>query len=91
MLVGHKHVTVNGKRVDRVSYLLSAGDEVAVVGEKVLAIVRGNAGEVGKARSAPGWLEASPESGTVRVREMPKREDIPEEIQEQLVVELYGR
>lgn len=91
MLVGHKCVTVNGKRVDRVGYLVSAGDEIALEGENILAMVRGNATEVGKARTVPDWLEVEVEKGKVSARGLPRRDDIPEAIQEQLIVELYGR
>lgn len=91
ILVGHKHVTVNGKRVDRVGYLVSPGDKIAVEDDKSLALVRGNAAEVGKVRSVPGWLEVEAEKGAVSMRQLPTREDIPEAIQEQLIVEFYGR
>ena len=63
MLIGHKHVTVNGKRVDRTGYMVSAGDEVVVVGDKGLAIARLNAGEAAKVRNVPAWLETDAEKG----------------------------
>lgn len=91
MFIAHKHVTVAGKRLDKAGYLVSAGDLIALEGDNILAIVRGNAGEVGKARTVPNWLEVEPEKGRVTVRELPNREDIPEPIQQQLIVELYGR
>ncbi len=91
MLIGHKHVMVNGKRVDRTGFTLSTGDEVTIVGDKALSLARTNAGEVGKARNVPEWLEVELEKGRIVVKQMPNREDIPETIQEQLIVELYGR
>jgi small subunit ribosomal protein S4 len=91
MLIGHKHVTVNGARVNRAGFQVSQGDEVALEGDKALAIARGNAAEVGKARNVPNWLAVDAEKAKVSVREQPQREDIPEAIQEQLIVELYGR
>ncbi len=90
MLVGHKHVAVNGKRVNRAGYQVSAGD-VITVEEGSLVIVRTNAAEVAKARTIPAWLEVEPEAGKITVAQMPRREDIPEAIQEQLIVELYGK
>lgn len=90
-LVGHKHVKVNGKRVTRVGYQVNAGDKVTIEGDKSLALARGNAGEVGKVRNVPAWLEVDAEKGMVSVRLLPGREDIPEAIQEQLIVEFYGR
>jgi small subunit ribosomal protein S4 len=91
MLIGHKHVTVNGKRVDRAGLLVSAGDQIAVEGDKGLGVARINAGEVAKARVIPAWLEAESDKGKVTVKQLPNREDIPETIQEQMIVEFYGR
>ena len=91
MLVGHKHVTVNGKRVNRTGYQVGEGDEIEISDEKAMAIVRANAAEVGKSRSVPDWLEAEPDKGKVRVVRMPNRDDVPEPFEEQLVVEFYGR
>lgn len=90
-LIGHKHVTVNGKRVTRPGFPVSAGDAIAVEGEKAVTIVKTNAGEAAKARTIPGWMDVEQEAGKISVRELPKREDITEEIQEQLIVELYGK
>lgn len=91
MLVAHKHITVNGKRVDRVGYIVLAGDEIAVADDKAAAIARANAGEAAKVRNIPEWLGAEVDKGKVVVRQLPTRDDIPEAIQEQLIVELYGR
>ena len=88
--IGHKHVTVNGKRVNRPGYQVSVGDVIAV-DQTALPLARTNTGEVGKARSVPPWLVVDPEAGKITVQENPKREDIPEQISEQLIVELYGK
>ena len=89
-LITHKHVTVNGKRVNRTGFTVSAGDSIAV-DQQALAIVKINAGEAAKARTMPAWVEADFEAGKLTVKELPKREDITEPIQEQLIVELYGK
>jgi len=89
-IVGHKHVTVNGKRVNRPGFQVVAGDVVAV-DQPLLSLVRANSAEVGKARVVPAWLTADAESGKITVNQNPKREDIPEQISEQLIVELYGK
>ena len=89
-LIAHKHVTVNGKRVSRTGFTVSTGDSIAV-DQSALGVVKINAGEAAKARTIPGWLEADMETGKLTVKELPKREDITEPIQEQLIVELYGK
>lgn len=93
LIITHKHITVNGARVTRPGYTVSAGDVLAVEqGDSgVLALAKQNAGEVAKARAIPSWLDVDPEAGKVVVRELPKRDDIPEQIAEQLLVEFYGR
>ena len=91
MLIGHKHVTVNGQRVDRAGYLVCQGDEIALSGEKPAGVARVNAGEVAKAREVPAWLEVQGEQSKVTVQRLPNREDVPEAIQEQMIVEFYGR
>lgn len=89
-LISHKHVTVNGKRIDRVGYQVKAG-EIIAVDQDMLAVVKINQGEVAKARTVPAWLQVDAESGKVTVNMLPRREDIPEPVQEQLIVELYGK
>ena len=89
-LVSHKRVNVNGKRITRAGYQVSAGDTVSVA-PGAMGLVRTNAAEVGKARAVPGWLQVDAENGKVSVNTVPKREDIPEPIQEQFIVELYGK
>jgi len=89
-IVGHKHVTINGKRVNRAGYIIDAGDVIAL-DAKLLPVMKANAGEVAKVRTIPGWLEVDVEAGKIRVLQVPNREDIPEPIQEQLIVELYGK
>jgi small subunit ribosomal protein S4 len=90
MMVTHKHVTVNDKRVDRVGYQVSAGDRIALDSEG-LKLAQVNAAEVAKARSIPAWLEVQADAGKAVVAQTPRREDIPELILEQLIVELYGK
>jgi small subunit ribosomal protein S4 len=89
-IISHKHVTVNGRRLNRAGYIAGAGDVIAL-DAKLLPVMKANAGEVAKVRTIPGWLEVDVEAGKIRVLQVPKREDIPEQIQEQLIVELYGK
>jgi small subunit ribosomal protein S4 len=77
LMITHKHVAVNGARVTRPGYTVSAGDVVAIEqGDSgVLALARQNAGEVAKARAIPSWLDVDPEAGKAAIRELPKRDD----------------
>ena len=88
-LVSHKHITVNGKLVNIPSYTLSAGDEVAVrERSKSLSIIRDTISE--ELIGYP-WLSWDQQSLKGIFLEMPEREKIPENIKEQLIVELYSK
>jgi small subunit ribosomal protein S4 len=88
-LVSHRHITVNGNVVNIPSYTLKAGDVVAVREKsKSLEVISGSV--AGNASRFP-WIEfnASNLSGTFL--NYPEREQIPENIREQLIVELYSK
>ena len=89
-LVTHGHFVVNGKKVNIASYILKAGDEIAVKENK-----RDNAffAEVKQMKVAnmPKWLEFNPETLTGKVIALPEREDIDAQIKEHLIVELYSK
>ena len=89
-LVTHGHFVVNGKSVNIASYILKAGDEIAVKENK-----RDNAffAEVKQMKVAnmPKWLEFNPETLTGKVIALPERADIDAQIKEHLIVELYSK
>lgn len=86
--VSHRHVTVNGKVVNIPSYSLRPGDVVAVrERSKSLEIVT-NA--IASRQSFP-WLEWDEERFAGKFISYPERSDIPENINEQLIVELYSK
>ena len=91
-LVNHGHFTVNGKRVNIPSYLVSVGDVIEVA-EKSRASVKFKrlTGEDAVMVTLPQWLER--EKNTLRgtVTKMPAREDIDLPIEEHLIVELYSK
>lgn len=89
-LVSHKHITVNGKVVNIASYQVRPG-EVIAVREKDKSMEVINASLNGFNHSKYPWIEwnASALSGTFL--HIPEREDIPENIKEQLIVELYSK
>jgi len=90
-LVRHNGVTVNGKRVNIPSYQLRAGDVVAVAETSKNQLRLKAASDFAQQRGLPEWLDvdASKLEGTFKA--VPERSDLPAEIQEQLVVELYSK
>lgn len=89
-LVGHKHITVNGEVVNIPSYHLKAGDVIAVreKSKSLEAITTSlNAHRVNKFN----WLEWDAASMTGKFINYPDRDNIPENIKEQLIVELYSK
>ena len=89
-LVSHRHITVNGRLVNIPSYKLKPGDIVGVKGKsKEMDIIQDSVGksEVRKF----GWLEYNPDRFEGVFLEAPTREQIPENIKEQLIVELYSK
>jgi small subunit ribosomal protein S4 len=90
-MVAHGHVKVNGRRLDIPSYLVRAGDDVAVTGKEKITKKAGDAVEMNKGRPLPTWLEATPADHKGRVIQLPKREDVSVELNEQLIVELCSK
>lgn len=89
-LVSHKHITVNGKVSNIPSLLLKAGDLVGVREKsKSLEVVRNSLESVRYSNSS--WLEWDQDLLTGKFLNVPEREDIPENIKEQLIVELYSK
>ena len=89
-LVSHRHINVNGNIVNIASYQVRPGDVISVreKSKSNESIVESLAG---KTASKYGWLtwNASEMSGTFI--DYPERESIPENIREQLIVELYSK
>jgi small subunit ribosomal protein S4 len=89
-LVSHKHITVNGVVVNIPSFSLKPGDRVGVreKSKSLEAVVDSLIGRAGKKFSWMEWNADSMEGVFINV---PPREEIPENIQEQLIVELYSK
>ena len=89
-LVSHRHITVNGKLVNIPSYIVKAGEFVGVREKsKSLEVITESLS--GSRRNAYSWIEWDADKMTGRFLNMPEREDIPENIKEQLIVELYSK
>lgn len=89
-LVLHKHVTVNGQVVNIPSYRVKPGDVVCIrEKDKSLEVVAESLDGFNHAKYP--WLEWDASIMGGKYLHLPAREDIPEEIQEQLIVELYSK
>jgi small subunit ribosomal protein S4 len=91
-LVSHGHIQVNGRKVDIPSFQVKVGDEVTVTEGSRSNIHIQSAFQTASGRGRPGWLEiASADDMRGRVVALPRREDIGQNINEQLIVELYSK
>jgi small subunit ribosomal protein S4 len=88
-LVSHRHITVNGELVNIPSYSLNAGDVVAVreKSKSLLAIENSLANR----SDVYEWLSWNSETKQGNFVSVPERIQIPENIKEQLIVELYSK
>src|SRR5699024_267187 len=89
-LVSHKHILVNGEVLNIPSYSLKAGDEISVRERSKSLEVITNSVEARKINRY-GWLEWDAASLTGKFINFPEREEIPENIRENLIVELYSK
>ena len=88
-LVSHKHITVNGELVNIPSYQLKVGDVIGVR-EKSKSLEAISASLASSDKSFE-WLTWDNVEMTGTVMSVPARELIPENIKEQLIVELYSK
>ncbi|MGZ3899426.1 MAG: 30S ribosomal protein S4 [Bacteroidia bacterium] len=88
-IVSHAHINVNGNVVNIASYTLKPGDVVSVreKSQSLEAIVNSVSGSVNKYP----WLEFDRSTMSGRFINRPERSQIPENIKEQLIVELYSK
>ena len=90
-VVGHKHVMVNGKKINIPSYLVKAGDVIELT-EKAKSLNRyKEIAEVTGGRLVPEWLDGDLENFKGTVKNLPTREMIDVPVDEMLIVELYSK
>ena len=90
-LIGHGHFTVNGIKVNIPSYLLKAGDVIALREnsrnmDKFKTVI-----EVNSSRVPPKWLDFDRDKVEAKVINLPDREDIDFPVEEHLIVEYYSK
>ena len=90
-IVGHKHVLVNGKRVNIPSYQIKAGDVVEIREKSKGSQRYKDILEVTGARIVPEWLEADQENLSGTVKALPTREQIDVPVNEMLIDEVYSK
>jgi len=89
-LVGHKHILVNNEIVNIPSYILKEGDLISIREKsKSLSVITELVNNPNSNKYK--WLEWDPKALSGKVLNIPNRESIPENINEQLIVELYSK
>lgn len=90
-VVGHKHILVNGKKVNIPSYLIKAGDVIELT-EKARSLQRyKEIVEVTGGRLMPEWIDVDMENLKGTIKNLPTREMIDVPVNEMLIVELYSK
>jgi len=90
-LVRHSHFTVNGKKVNIPSYLISAGDVIAIKeksrgSEKLKSVLEATA-----SKPTPKWIALDRDNFCGQISAMPLPEDVDLPIEVHLIVELYSK
>lgn len=89
-LVSHRHIVVNGKVVNIASFSVKPGDLVGVREKsKTLEVILNSLASTSRSRSS--WLEWDNSLMNGKFLNVPERSEIPENIKEQLIVELYSK
>ena len=86
-MVAHGHVLVNGRKCDRPSFAVKPADVVAIR-DRVHTLARDNM-ESMAGHIVPGWMEMNPAELTVRIQAMPTPDEIPFDVNTNLIVEFY--
>ena len=90
-LVSHKAMTVNGQLVNIPSYMVKAGDVVAVRDKSKAQTRIAEALQLAQQVGMPAWVEVNIEKATGTFKKSPDRDEFGADINESLIVELYSR
>jgi small subunit ribosomal protein S4 len=90
-LVSHKAITVNGETVSIASYQCKAGDVIAVREKSQKQLRIQTALQIKAQVGFPGWVEVDEKKFTGTFKQLPDRDEILPDINENLVVELYSK
>jgi len=86
-IVAHGHTVVNGVKTDIASYLVKPGDTITFK-EGIHKVLRDNM-EQNAGHNVPNWLEWNPAQLTAKVNALPTPEDVPFEVNMNLIIEFY--
>ncbi|MFG0327211.1 MAG: 30S ribosomal protein S4 [Phycisphaerales bacterium JB037] len=86
-MVAHGHVLVNGRKTDRPSFRVKVGDRITLK-PRIEKLVRENMESLG-GFEVPGWLDLNPSELTLKVVAVPTRDQIPFDVNTNLIVEFY--
>ncbi|MCR4961297.1 MAG: 30S ribosomal protein S4 [Lachnospiraceae bacterium] len=90
-VVGHKHVLVNGKKINIPSYQIKAGDVISLT-DKAKELQRyKDIIEVTGGRLVPEWIDVDQDNFKGTIKNLPTREMIDVPVNEMLIVELYSK
>ena len=90
-LVSHKAITVNGNSVNIPSYLVKAGDMIAIREKSRKQARIAEALELAKQIGFPAWVEVAADKCEGTFKKTPDRDEFASDINESLIVELYSR
>ncbi|HAS48105.1 30S ribosomal protein S4 [Gammaproteobacteria bacterium] len=90
-LVAHKSITVNGEVVNIASYRVAEGDSVAIRQKAKEQLRIKSALELASQRNPIDWISVDQSKLEGQFTRKPEREDLPAEINENLIVELYSK
>lgn len=90
-LVAHKAILVNGQAVNIASFNVAAGDVVSVREKAQKQLRVQSALALAAQRGEPDWIELDSTKMSGTFKRLPERDDLPPEINENLIVELYSK
>jgi small subunit ribosomal protein S4 len=90
-VVVHRHIQVNGKRVDRPSFQVKPGDEISVREKSKTKPFMVQTLESTAGNTRPAWLEFDPAKATGKLISRPERGDLPFELNEAAIIEFYSQ
>jgi small subunit ribosomal protein S4 len=89
--VNHGHIRLNGRKLDISSYSVKPGDEIEVKNAPASRQFATRNLEENRIRNVPGWLTLNAEAFKAIVVRLPRRDEMDQNINEQLIVEFYSR
>lgn len=87
-IVSHGHILVNGRKTDIASFQVSVGDEITVKKDKCKKMIRENMESL-PGHEVPAWLTFDPSTLTAKVVAVPTSDQVPFDVNMNLIIEFY--